>query len=84
MGRAARPRLSSFSRPSHIVMFATCAAVNTFQAPATIGYPMLEEFYLIDSAETTVHFRYGGKALAIPFIEGYSTSALVRRIRARD
>jgi D-glycero-beta-D-manno-heptose 1-phosphate adenylyltransferase len=25
---------------------------------------------------------YGGKALAIPFVAGYSTSALVQRIRA--
>jgi rfaE bifunctional protein nucleotidyltransferase chain/domain len=35
-------------------------------------------------AETKLVEGYGGKALAIPFIEGYSTSALVRRIRARD
>src|SRR5687767_7985587 len=32
-------------------------------------------------AETAVVQGYGGKALAIPFVEGYSTTALVRRIR---
>ncbi len=33
-------------------------------------------------AETAVVQGYGGKALAIPFVSGYSTSDLVRRIRA--
>lgn len=32
-------------------------------------------------AETAVVEGYGGKALAIPFVQGYSTSELVRRIR---
>ena len=32
-------------------------------------------------AETAVVQGYGGKALAIPFVDGYSTTALVRRIR---
>ena len=34
-------------------------------------------------AETRVVESYGGKALAIPFVDGYSTTALVRRIRAQ-
>jgi rfaE bifunctional protein nucleotidyltransferase chain/domain len=33
-------------------------------------------------AETELVEGYGGRALAIPFVEGYSTSALVSRIRA--
>ena len=33
-------------------------------------------------AETAVVESYGGKALAIPFVAGYSTTDLVRRIRA--
>ncbi len=33
-------------------------------------------------AETAVIKAYGGKALAIPFVEGYSTTALVARIKA--
>ncbi len=32
-------------------------------------------------AETAVVRGYGGQALAIPFVDGYSTSALVRKIR---
>lgn len=35
-------------------------------------------------AETAVVQSYGGKALAIPFVDGYSTTALVRKIRAGD
>ena len=33
-------------------------------------------------AETKVVESYGGKALAIPFVDGYSTTALVKKIRA--
>lgn len=32
--------------------------------------------------ETRMVESYGGRALAIPFVDGYSTTALVRRIRA--
>jgi len=34
-------------------------------------------------AETALVEGYGGKALAIPFVDGYSTSRLVDKIRAR-
>ena len=33
-------------------------------------------------AETKVVEAYGGRALAIPFVDGYSTTALVNRIKA--
>ena len=33
-------------------------------------------------AETKVVKAYGGRALPIPFVDGYSTTALVRRIRS--
>ena len=33
--------------------------------------------------ETAVVEGYGGKALAIPFVEGYSTTALVKKIRRK-
>ena len=33
-------------------------------------------------AETAVVQAYGGRALAIPFVDGYSTTALVKKIRA--
>jgi D-glycero-beta-D-manno-heptose 1-phosphate adenylyltransferase len=35
-------------------------------------------------AETAVVEGYGGTALAIPFVDGYSTTALVRRIREKN
>jgi rfaE bifunctional protein nucleotidyltransferase chain/domain len=34
-------------------------------------------------AETALVESWGGQALAIPFVEGYSTTELVRRIRAQ-
>ena len=38
--------------------------------------------YDMESLEETRLMRsWGGRALAIPFVEGYSTSALVQRIR---
>ncbi len=38
--------------------------------------------YDMDSlAETAMVKAYGGQALAIPFVEGYSTTALVKKIR---
>jgi prepilin-type N-terminal cleavage/methylation domain-containing protein/prepilin-type processing-associated H-X9-DG protein len=52
-----------FEKPSRLVVFATCAQVNGFQPPATPSKPMLEEFYMINDREVTVHFRHGGKAL---------------------
>ena len=35
-------------------------------------------------AETAVVESYGGKALAIPFIKGYSTTSLVEKIRSSE
>jgi D-glycero-beta-D-manno-heptose 1-phosphate adenylyltransferase len=32
-------------------------------------------------AETRVVESYGGRALALPFVDGYSTTALVQKIR---
>ena len=34
--------------------------------------------------ETTLMHSWGGKALALPFVSGYSTTALVKRIRAQS
>ena len=64
LGREPLARLAQIGHPANVVMFATCAQVNTFQPPASRDKPMVEEFYLIDAYNTTVHFRYGDKALA--------------------
>jgi prepilin-type N-terminal cleavage/methylation domain-containing protein len=56
-------RFSELEHPGKVVVFATCAQVNTFQSPASPDDPMIEEFYGIDDTNTTVHFRHRGKAL---------------------
>ncbi len=61
--------------PSQIVVFATCAQVNTFQAYLPPKSPMIEEFYMInDTQGHNVHFRHGGGALAA-FLDGSSAPA---------
>ena len=55
--------LLSLNRPGRTPVFATCAQVNTFQAPASAKHPMAEEFYYFDTTEATVHFRIGGNAM---------------------
>ncbi len=57
------------TKPSEVVVFATSAQVNTFQAPASAAHPMLEEFYGLDQNEKTVHFRQGTAAL-VGFADG--------------
>lgn len=64
LGVAQVTRAARYEHPADIVVFATCAQVNTFQAPASGKNPMIEEFYMLDDREITVHFRFGGKALA--------------------
>ncbi len=54
-----------FSHPGDVVMFATSAQVNTFQAPASGSNPMVEEFYEVNDTQTTVHFRDGGRAMVV-------------------
>lgn len=55
--------------PSRVVVFATSAQVNTFQAPASARNPMLEEFYGLDKQYATVHFRHHGQAM-VAFANG--------------
>ena len=55
--------------PSQMIVFATCAQVNTFESPASSKNPMIEEFYMINDTQTTTHFRHGRNALAA-FLDG--------------
>ena len=55
--------VSSVAEQNKRVVFATSAQVNTFQAPASPGHPMLEEFYMVDNVNVTASFRYHGQAL---------------------
>jgi prepilin-type N-terminal cleavage/methylation domain-containing protein/prepilin-type processing-associated H-X9-DG protein len=58
---------NQISRPGQTVLFATCAQINTFQAPASAKKPMLEEFYMFNTksseAKVAIHFRHSGRAL---------------------
>jgi hypothetical protein len=59
----------SVNLPSQMIVFATCAQVNTFEPPATPSNPMVEEFYMISDTQVTAHFRHGRHALAA-FLDG--------------
>jgi len=61
---------AKFEQPSRIILFGDCAQVNTFQAPASSKNPMVEEFYMIDSAQRTIHFRHGASANML-FLDGH-------------
>ncbi|MEZ5305314.1 MAG: hypothetical protein R3F11_32430 [Verrucomicrobiales bacterium] len=45
-----------------VILFGDCAQINSFQPPASPDNPMLEEFYIIDEREISIHFRHGGTA----------------------
>lgn len=67
---AGNPRnAAGIADPTQMIVFATCAQVNTFQAPASAKKPMVEEFYLLSAGQKTMHFRHGGDALAA-FLDG--------------
>jgi prepilin-type processing-associated H-X9-DG protein len=57
-------------QPAGIMLFADCAQVNCFQAPASAKHPMLEEFYMLDATDPTIHFRHAGFA-NILFLDGH-------------
>lgn len=64
--------LDELSGSSQVLIFGTCAQVNTIQAPASPGNPMIEEFYLIDDVNRSIDFRFanGNKALFV-FADGH-------------
>jgi len=63
LGAGTPRRFGQLKRPDQIVMFATCAQVNTMQQPASYSNPMIEEFYAIDESYVTVHGRHNGRAM---------------------
>jgi prepilin-type N-terminal cleavage/methylation domain-containing protein/prepilin-type processing-associated H-X9-DG protein len=64
--------LKDVRSPGHTVFLADAAQVNTFQAPASPGNPMLEEFYYVDDnrSQPNGHFRHRGAANAL-FCDGH-------------
>lgn len=55
-----------------IALLADAAQVNTFQPPASVSNPMLEEFYYVSTNrhEATAHFRHAQRANAV-FCDGH-------------
>lgn len=71
MEEAKLRRMNQLERPGRIALFATCAQINTFQAPASGKNPMLEEFYFFNTTDcaNTIHFRHSGSAI-VAFADG--------------
>ncbi len=71
----AQPRfdIGKLRHPSNTGLLADCGQVNTFQAPASVNNPMLEEFYYFstNTTEATVHFRHQALANAV-FCDGHA------------
>ncbi|NCY23141.1 hypothetical protein EBX31_14470, partial [bacterium] len=64
-------RINQIPQPGRIVLFTTCAQINTFQSPASAQKPMLEEFYFFNTTDcaNTIHFRHAGNAI-VAFADG--------------
>jgi prepilin-type processing-associated H-X9-DG protein/prepilin-type N-terminal cleavage/methylation domain-containing protein len=62
--------MARLSGGSRVIVFGDCGQVNTFQAPASRKNPMIEEFYLINETDKTIHFRHAKKA-NILFVDGH-------------
>ena len=60
----------AITHPAQVLLFGDCAQVNTFQAPASPKNPLLEEFYMIDNTQKTIHFRHGSCANVL-FLDGH-------------
>jgi prepilin-type processing-associated H-X9-DG protein len=58
---------SKLKSPTDTVLFADAAQINTFQPPASLENPMLEEFYYVstNAVERTAHFRHDQAASAV-------------------
>lgn len=78
LGPRDRPpvNIARLGTPSGLAVFADCAQVNDFLAPASADNPLLEEFYYFETntLSATVHFRHRARAVAA-FADGHVASA---------
>jgi rfaE bifunctional protein nucleotidyltransferase chain/domain len=73
--------MAALESVSYVVLFdepTPCALLERCKADI---YVKGGDYDMETLAETTLVRSWGGRSLAIPFLEGYSTTALVRRIR---
>ena len=64
--------ITKISRPAETTVFADAAQVNTWQPPASVTYPMLEEWYYVDdnAVQPNGHFRHSHRANVV-FCDGH-------------
>src|SRR6185295_6437780 len=62
--------INKLLRPADTTLFADAGQVNTFQPPASVEKPLLEEFYYVTTNEATVHFRHSKRA-NVSFCDGH-------------
>jgi prepilin-type processing-associated H-X9-DG protein len=62
--------MNQLKNAAHIIVFGDCGQVNTFQSPASPSNPMMEEFYIIDQTDKTIHFRHNNHANLL-FADGH-------------
>jgi len=64
-------RIEQIPQPGRTALFATCAQINNFQAPASRKKPMLEEFYFFNTTDcrNTIHYRHGRRAI-VALVDG--------------
>ena len=86
-----RPLNGEFDRAMVVAALASVSLVTWFEedTPVELLAELRPQVYVKGGdydvrklAETKLVEGYGGKALAIPFVEGFSTSRLVEKIRA--
>jgi prepilin-type N-terminal cleavage/methylation domain-containing protein/prepilin-type processing-associated H-X9-DG protein len=65
--------VSRITRTTDTAIFADAAQINTFQSPASPSNPMIEEFYYVNAAEATAHFRHRRRA-DVWFADGHAGS----------
>lgn len=74
--------LSALESVSAVVLFDESTPVTLLQKLRPEVYVKGGDYDMRRLAETTVVEGWGGRAVAIPFVPGYSTTKLVERIRA--
>ena len=72
-GQTTPVNIDHLSAPASLAVFADCAQINDFQAPASPDHPMLEEFYFFETTYATIHFRHGRRAETV-YVDGHSAS----------
>jgi prepilin-type N-terminal cleavage/methylation domain-containing protein/prepilin-type processing-associated H-X9-DG protein len=68
-------KINRIARPFEITFLADAAQINTWQAPASVENPLLEEWYYVDGStdQPNGHFRHSRKANVV-FCDGHAAA----------